>query len=57
MLSVYLMQYGLMSLGTLLVSLVANAIGPQIAVGLAGLALLAITAAQFIARTPISRLR
>ena len=56
-LSVYLMQYGLMSLGTLLVSLVANAIGPQIAVGLAGLALLAITAAQFIARTPISRLR
>ena len=34
-LSVYMMQYGLMSLGTLLVSLVANAIGPQIAVGLA----------------------
>ncbi len=56
-LSVYMMQYGLMSLGTLLVSLVANAIGPQIAVGLASLALLAITAAQFIARTPISRLR
>ena len=55
-LSVYMMQYGLMSLGTLLVSLVANAIGPQIAVGLAAVALLAITAAQFIARTPISRL-
>ena len=56
-LSVYMMQYGLMSLGTLLVSLVANAIGPQIAVGLASIALLAITAAQLIARTPISRLR
>ncbi len=56
-LSVYMMQYGLMSLGTLLVSLIANAIGPQIAVGLASLALLAITAAQFIARTPLSRLR
>ncbi|MYB42600.1 MAG: MFS transporter, partial [Chloroflexi bacterium] len=56
-LSVYMMQYGLMSFGTLLVSLVANAIGPQIAVGLASLALLAITAAQFIARTPLSRLR
>lgn len=56
-LSVYMMQYGLMSLGTLLVSLVANAIGPEIAVGLAATVLLAITAAQFIARTPISRLR
>ena len=56
-LSVYMMQYGLMSLGTLLVSLIANAIGPQIAVGLASAALLAITAAQFIARTPLSRLR
>ena len=56
-LSVYMMQYGLMSLGTLLVSLIANAIGPQIAVGLAAVALLLITAAQFIARTPISRLR
>lgn len=56
-LSVYMMQYGLMSLGTLLVSLVANAIGPQIAVGLAALALLAMTAALYAARTPISRLR
>ena len=56
-LSVYMMQYGLMSLGTLIVSLIANAIGPQIAVGLAAVALLLITATQFIARTPISRLR
>lgn len=56
-LSVYLMQYGLMSMGTLAVSLVASAVGPQLAVGLSAAVLLLITAPQLALGSPIARLR
>jgi MFS family permease len=56
-LSIYMMQFGLMSLGTLVVSLVANAVGAQVAVGFSAVILLLITAPLLAFGSPLSRLR
>ena len=55
-LSVYLMQFGLMSLGTLAISIVASVLGAQLAVGLAAAILLAITIPLLATGSRIARL-
>ena len=56
-LSVYMMQFGLMSLGTLIISLLANAVGAQLAVGAAAVILIAVTIPMLASNSAISRLR
>ena len=56
-LSIYLMQFGLMSLGTLAVSLVANVLGAQLAVGLSASVLLVVTVPLLLSPSLVGRLR
>jgi predicted MFS family arabinose efflux permease len=53
-LSLYLLQFGLMAVGTFGVSIVANAVGVRLAVGTAAVAMLAITLTLLLTRSRLA---